>query len=186
MEWRPNTHMIWQKMLSDEHIKKLDFVIQNNYNGFENPNSPADGKVTTTKVISYDTLFQFKEVEYLYKTAEDKITYHFGYDIFPYTCYSNAIYNEYYAEAGGKYDWHIDCSNHPKWDMKMTLIVNLSESFTGGEFQLFSENGETPIKEFSEPGTMILFKSHIMHRVTPVTSGVRRTLTFFFGGPAFR
>ena len=186
MEWQPNTHVIWPKTLSDDHIKKLDYIIQNNYNGLEDPNSAAYGKVTTTKLISYDILFQFKEVEEIYNNAFHVATHHFGYNLFPLLKTKNAIYNEYHSDAGGKYDWHVDHSQHPKWDTKMTFIINLSESFTGGEFQLYNGQEPATITEFSEPGTALVFKSHIMHRVTPVTSGTRRTLTFFLAGPAFQ
>jgi len=31
-----------------------------------------------------------------------------------------------------------------------------------------------------------MLKSHINHKVTPVTKGVRRTLTHFMKGPAWR
>ena len=30
-----------------------------------------------------------------------------------------------------------------------------------------------------------MFKSYMQHRVTPVTSGVRKTLTYWFVGPRF-
>lgn len=186
MNWNNEPHWVWSKKLSDDHIRKLDYVIQNNYDKLEDPDVVAHGKVTTTKVISYNTLFQFKEVEELYNSAEFVASHNFGYNLFSSTKNRHAIYNEYYADVNGKYDWHIDCSNHPKWDIKMTFIINLSESFTGGEFQLYSGQEPNTITEFSEPGSMILFKSYTMHRVTPVTSGARRTLTFFFSGPALQ
>ena len=45
---------------------------------------------------------------------------------------------------------------------------------------------ETHLKELDKPGSALMFKSHILHKVTPVTKGERRTLTIFLKGPAFR
>jgi len=62
----------------------------------------------------------------------------------------------------------------------------LSEKkYEGGEFQIFeSENPET-IFNFSKGGDMLLLKSSILHRVNPVTKGIRKSLTIFLEGPKF-
>ena len=39
------------------------------------------------------------------------------------------------------------------------------------------------IPEFSEPGSMIMFQSHIDHQVSPIITGVRKTITYFMTGP---
>ena len=44
---------------------------------------------------------------------------------------------------------------------------------------------ETHIKELDKPGGMVVFKSHISHRVLPVLTGQRRTLSIFLMGPKF-
>ena len=38
---------------------------------------------------------------------------------------------------------------------------------------------------FINPGSAILFKSYLHHKVTPVTKGERKSLTYFMEGPAF-
>ena len=50
---------------------------------------------------------------------------------------------------------------------------------------LIDENVYDIVKDFI-PGTLLIFKSHINHMVTPVKSGVRKTLTLFGNGPKFR
>jgi len=71
-------------------------------------------------------------------------------------------------------------------DTKLTVLVNLStEKYEGGEFQI--NNGDPKIvKEFTEPGDVLMFQSIILHKVNPVTQGVRKSLTFFLNGPSFR
>ena len=39
---------------------------------------------------------------------------------------------------------------------------------------------------FRTPGTVIAFKSYLLHEVTPVTKGERITLTYFIRGPKSR
>jgi len=41
------------------------------------------------------------------------------------------------------------------------------------------------IPKFNKPGDMLMFKSYINHKVSPILSGERRTLTLFFHGPRF-
>jgi predicted 2-oxoglutarate/Fe(II)-dependent dioxygenase YbiX len=186
MNWDSSIYWLWPKTISNNCIEKIDHIIQNNYHKLENPSSQGAGKVTTTKVISYEKLFEIEEIKHQYYIAEYIAQHTFGYNIFPPSPIKSAIYNEYYSAAGGKYDWHVDNSSSPKFDTKMTFIINLSKEYTGGEFELYNKQQPDTITEFSQPGTMILFKSYTMHRVTPVLSGVRRTLTFFFNGPSFQ
>ena len=69
----------------------------------------------------------------------------------------------------------------------MTLLINLSEeSYDGGEFELSMGQKPETIVEYSSPGSVVMFKSHILHRVKPVTSGTRKSLTLFITGPRFQ
>ena len=79
----------------------------------------------------------------------------FKYDIFWNFDIDWVNYNVY--GQGGLYDWHID----------------------GGEFGLI--HYKEPI-EFTS-GMGILFTSLIAHKVTPITTGERRTLTYWANGP---
>ena len=97
-------------------------------------------------------------------------------------------YTEYYASEGGKYDWHhdIDWNYNDGRDRKISLTVQLSDpaDYSGGVFQ-FSDVPQLP-PICSQVGTVIAFPSYLGHRVTPVTSGVRRSLVAFFYGPKWR
>ena len=60
----------------------------------------------------------------------------------------------------------------------MAVLINLSE---GGDLIVNKED-----TTFRMPGTIIAFKSHLPHEVTPVTKGERITLTYFINGPKFQ
>ena len=85
-----------------------------------------------------------------------------------------------------KYDWHTDETNRELIDIKMTILINLSlKEYEGGNFYLFKGN-EIEVKELNNPGNVVMFKSYVNHKVTPITKGERRTLAIFLYGPAFK
>lgn len=93
----------------------------------------------------------------------------------------NIQYSVYNSEENGFYDWHTDMG--PNNNRKLSLICHLSDpsEYEGGELQLTLGRGiDTP--ECTK-GTVIVFPSYIVHRVTPVTRGTRRTLVLWFKGP---
>ena len=45
---------------------------------------------------------------------------------------------------------------------------------------------EEEVVELNTPGNVIMFKSFINHKVSPVISGERRTLALFLSGPNFK
>lgn len=92
-------------------------------------------------------------------------------------------YTVYNAEDQGYYDWHIDMGPE-KARRKLSLVCQLSDpsEYEGGELQINTGNILIPEKE---KGTVILFPSYLLHRVTPVTKGTRRSLVLWIEGPAF-
>ena len=44
---------------------------------------------------------------------------------------------------------------------------------------------EFSVPDYDKPGSMIMFKSHMNHKVSPVTSGERISLAGFLKGPKF-
>jgi PKHD-type hydroxylase len=67
---------------------------------------------------------------------------------------------------------------------KLSLVCQLSDpsEYEGGELQINTGEIFTPEKQ---KGTVILFPSYLLHRVTPVTKGTRRSLVLWIEGPAF-
>ena len=97
-------------------------------------------------------------------------------------------YTEYHATDQGHYDWHHDVNffHNDPMDRKLSLTVQLSDpsEYDGGDFE-FGEVEQPPA--FSkDKGTVLVFQSYIMHRVSPVTRGVRKSLVAWFEGPRWR
>ena len=101
---------------------------------------------------------------------------------------SEIQYTEYHASEGGKYDWHHDVNWNGEVgaDRKLSMTVQLSDpsEYEGGDFELLEVE---QVPSFAkEKGTVLIFPSYLLHRVTPVTSGVRRSLVAWFTGPQWR
>ena len=87
---------------------------------------------------------------------------------------------------GHYYDWHIDRGHGMlARRRKLTLLVQLtkSECYVGGALEV-NANGN-PVQIPGNQGTAVVFASTTLHRVKPVTSGLRHSLVAWTHGPAF-
>lgn len=84
----------------------------------------------------------------------------------------------------GHYTWHIDIGKDQASTRKLSISVQLSNDsdYTGGDLEFFSFGGLTASRSI---GSAIIFPSYLMHRVTPVTSGTRRSLVLWVHGQPF-
>lgn len=97
----------------------------------------------------------------------------------PYTVNLNTY------DKNASYNTHQDRVNAGEmWDIKLTAILNCSqEPYEGGEFEfIFGENAQR-IKELDLVGSLLIFPSFHFHRVKPVLSGTRLTVSAWFHGP---
>lgn len=78
--------------------------------------------------------------------------------------------------AGGYYNWHRDSSiDNPIFsDRFYSTVIQLSDKYTEGELQLSIDGEEITLKRGL--GTLYMFPSYTLHRVTPIESGVRYSL----------
>jgi PKHD-type hydroxylase len=91
----------------------------------------------------------------------------------------------YRAENEGFYGWHMDIGPGELANRKLSLIVALTDpaEYEGGELQAFCDNEPATIP--MPLGRVVAFPSFMLHRVTPVTRGVRRSLTVWVRGNPF-
>ena len=93
----------------------------------------------------------------------------------------------------GKYDWHIDVGPGAVPSMRKlsySILLNPGE-YEGGEF--ISKIGRSDIAfesvgnhgEEDLTGTMILFPSYLLHRISPITKGTRYALVGWAHGNSF-
>ena len=94
----------------------------------------------------------------------------------------------YHEKQQGYYNWHVDggmgCGN-PARKLSMALLLSDPSEFEGGSLQLKTVNDE-PISVEQKKGRAWFFPAYTLHRVTPVTKGIRRSLVVWCGGKDFR
>ncbi len=106
-----------------------------------------------------------------------------GYDYFQYA--------EYDAKESGRYNWHMDLGldnlsedAYSTRKLSMSMLLNTpGVDFEGGDFQtFFAKELNVPLKR----GQILIFPSFIVHRVKPVTKGIRKSLVIWVTGPGFK
>lgn len=130
-----------------------------------------------------DTAWIFDKLNFIIQAANEQF-YNFhlnGYTQFQYTTY----------DPNGRYDWHTDMSFGEKFGndaepRKLSLTLLLNDDFEGGEFQVNDGKEEMAITVPMNKGRVVLFPSFMIHRVKPVTKGIRKSLVVWVLGPKFR
>jgi PKHD-type hydroxylase len=67
---------------------------------------------------------------------------------------------------------------------KLSVTLLLNDNFDGGQFEFFDLEKEHQPKMTA--GTLIVFPSFMVHRVTEITKGVRNSLVCWCVGPKFK
>ena len=98
------------------------------------------------------------------------------------------------------YDWHIDSHTKPYKNglirkLSFTICLNDNElennNYTGGDFEIclphpyHNKNKYFRFRKVFKQGTIIVFPSHIWHKVHPITSGTRKVLVGWVVGKSF-
>ena len=180
----------WPEVLNKEEIKKVVNICESNVDPEGDKRGiPRIGEEPTIKTSTV-TCTRWKHLSGIlggiYGNWEVINRCEFGYNLYPILELTLLNYNVYDSSNSGEYDFHIDSSSTNIYDIKLTAMINLSEEYyEGGELIMFTAGKFREIGEFSSPGSSILFKSWIPHKVTPVTKGIRKTISYWFRGPRF-
>jgi PKHD-type hydroxylase len=92
----------------------------------------------------------------------------------------------YWGDREEHYDWHVDWGGGNSRNRKITVVAHLSEDdeFTGGQLQI--TNSSNPWSAVQAAGTVTVFPTFLLHRVTPVMSGCRSAAVCWVLGPSWR
>ncbi len=88
--------------------------------------------------------------------------------------------------TGDFFDWHLDFGAGAISARKLSMTIQLSDpdEYEGGDLQfMINQNIVTAPRE---RGTIVIFPSFIMHRVTPITKGTRQSIVGWVSGPQYR
>ncbi len=179
----------FKKVFSNKQIKELNKFIEKNYKKEDDNKNGAQKKDSTLLRTSKVYITEWhKTKEYLreaYQRSLYYINYQFGFQTFEMNDYNHVNLNIYNSKTNAAYGWHQDgSSDYDNFDLKGTILINVSSKpYEGGKFYYYF-NGETVhVPVLDTPGNMIVLRPGVFHKVDPVTSGERRTLSIFIMGP---
>jgi len=177
----PQNYYWYKNAFSSEKLEKLEKLIA------DLPFKDADtfGGKTEMRRSKIKWLYQTSDFDWLYddmlklaSEANDKLWN------FNLVSSLEAIqYTEYHSDDLGHYDWHQDIGpgNASKRKVSITIQLSDSEDYIGGDLQIWK--GGNDIQNCPRgAGVGVIFPSYMMHRVTEVTKGVRKSLVLWLGG----
>ena len=171
-----------KKVLTKKEIKEINIL--SNLHGNIDDRGAAKGVDKTSVVRMVPLHYLSKALNNLKQNLIKINTYEFGYNLFPLSDAEFALHNTYTDKLKSEYGWHKDNSNTTVYDIKLSVLINTSTTnYKGGDFYMFLNGGPKKIKEFSEPGDVLIFKSYFFHKIEPVTKGERKSLSLFLSGP---
>lgn len=106
----------------------------------------------------------------------------YGYDLYGF---QEELQLARYSE-GHFFDWHGDFGPAGASNRKLSVSVQLTDpdEYEGGDLEFMINTKK--VKAQRGLGTVIIFPSFVMHRVTPITKGARHSLVGWVSGPPFR
>ncbi|HEY8254851.1 MAG TPA: 2OG-Fe(II) oxygenase [Rhizomicrobium sp.] len=111
----------------------------------------------------------------------------FHFELTGLTTMQYAVYRD--AEAG-YFDWHSDYGRYRgdpgQEPRKITLSLQMSDgaSYDGCDLEVRAAH---PVDVAArERGALMAFRANALHRVTPITRGLRKALVVWAAGPEFR
>lgn len=179
-----NSHLVqFESGLKDEEIQRIiDYG-----DSLATTNVKLYGKFDETSVNATGSHFSFcADTAWLYDkmaAATKEINeQNFQYDLIGFA--ENFYYLRY--EEGNHFNWHLDIGAETPTPRKLSLVLQLSDpiDYDGGEFDVLIARHHVTAER--RKGLINAFPSFKIHRVRPVTRGIRRTLTMFASGPNFR
>jgi PKHD-type hydroxylase len=106
----------------------------------------------------------------------------FNFDLFGFT---ESLQFTEYKPPGGNYNFHIDrAAGIVARKLSIVLQLTPEEDYVGGDFEIYI--GNEPQKLFRKQGTLLVFPSYALHRVTAVTEGTRNSLVGWISGKPFK
>lgn len=170
--------------LSAEDIKKVEKIVEDK--------KLENGKVSTVVDKTYrnsqitwipfteENKWLYEKIGVLARTANDRV---WKFSLIGMT--EHLQYGEYHESEQGHYDWHMDVGmNLAKRKVSVTVQLSDPSEYEGGELQFMLGRNVTIAPK--EKGLAVVFPSYFLHKVTPVTRGVRKSLVIWVSGEPFR
>ena len=153
-------------------------------------------KRRNSNVVWLDEKWIYRYLHYYLNVANISAGWNFQWDQSENIQFTKYKLNQFY-------DWHCDSWKEPYGEdqppylkgkirkLSMTCCLSDPKDYKGGEFEFrFTDdegkNVDKVCKEIIPRGSIVVFPSHIHHRVNPVTEGTRHSLVMWSCGEPFK
>lgn len=180
------THATWENVFSDSEISEIrvmcdKLALKDAAINVDDLNAGIRKSKIAWIEINQETGWIFERLASAGRQLNGRF---FDFDIYGFV---EPFQYTVYANDNSHYSWHMDKGNLNSSPRKLSMVLQLSDptEYEGGDLELMT-GGETPIKVERKKGLIVAFPSWILHRVTPVTAGTRKSLVIWIAGPRFR
>lgn len=106
---------------------------------------------------------------------------------FDITMLQSIQYTEYHGSDAGTYHDHMDWAPNTLNPRKLSVSIQLSDDtdYEGGDLRIITSHRDNFVASRIK-GDAVIFPSFVLHGVTPVTKGVRKSLVVWVEGPEWR
>jgi PKHD-type hydroxylase len=184
-----NTYITWENGFTEEELTTLEKycaglqLSKASIAGHDESDEFDDIRISNTGWITLneDTQWFYDRVAYIARQLNAQF---YRFDLYGFM--ENMQYTIYEGDVKAHYDWHVDGGNNIDCPRKLSLVIQLSdpEDYEGGDLQFLT--GKYPENAPKQKGLVAAFPSFRLHKVTPVTKGIRKSIVVWITGPAFR
>ena len=185
-ENQPQDYYWFKRGFSKEQLKQLNKDLESlDFEDAATFNKTLNAEIRKSKVKWLPQTATFKWVYSLMQDLALEANNQWNFDL--HAMPENIQYTEYDANEAGHYTWHQDIGPGYASKRKVSITIQLTDSheYEGGDLEIWQ--GGTAVQTCPRgAGVAVLFPSYMMHRVTPLTSGIRKSLVLWIGGSHFR
>lgn len=162
----------------------LKFADKNySFPGSVGSESNVNNKIRSVNI--YDISLN-RDTEWLYSKIASVVSFvntvYFKYDIAGIVHNLQLMEYSCQSDLNGHYDWHVDMGNGSLSLRKISLTIQLSDERDYDGCDLLINNNGSEIRASKERGSIHLFPSYMLHKVTPIERGKRYSLVIWVHG----
>ena len=183
-----HTFVSWNHALSPDECKQVIDIGQAKQLQDANVQSGNDQSIRRSKVSwlgHHDVPWLYHRLEWVAQQLNGKF---YQFDLWGFD--EDMQFTLYEGTDQGFYNWHLDMYNDVKngidqrrpRKLSMTIQLDDPSTYEGGDLLIHNGTEQVAPKDL---GQAVVFPSYVLHKVTPVTKGIRRSLVVWITGPQF-
>lgn len=182
--------VVWTDGFSEEELDRIEAYCDNNLQKRKATVSQITEEMDISDIRSSDvswismdedTAWFYDKIAYIARSLNGQF---YNFDLYGFN--EDFQYTVYDADKEGHYTWHVDATTTSMVPRKLSLVLQLTDpsEYEGGELEILNSKDAIPVEK--KRGLVAAFPSYTLHRVSPITKGIRKTIVIWSCGPAFK